>query len=329
MSSLQLKSDLQPGPFPKLQDFTVRCGDIHCRPQNWPWFIGQAGGAHTPALRNLTLDHVNFSWSSGVFTGLTHLRLHSPSPLIYHPHPASMDAIFGLLLNNPKLQVLDLCVQALQNSVLPHVETLTLPELTTLSLDGAPHFITLLQHLCLERLQTVNIRFDVPQNLDFGESFRDLLVRSNYPPVTSLSVQHPYRMQETNLVYLECLTDLQELSVSRLSVQDLVTALELRSPSGDGMVHCPNLTKLTMQNCPGRRDLDSVMPKLVKFVEKRTDMTTTGRVRKQLKSLKVFNCGVSVTGPQEVWLKSRLKEFVIEEYPSSNYPDHSYHDWTI
>jgi hypothetical protein len=238
-----------------------------------------------------------------------------------------MDAVFGLLLNNPKLQVLDLCVQALQNSVLPHVETLTLPELTTLSLDGAPHFITLLQHLCLERLQTVNIRFDVPQNLDFGEAFRDLLERSNYPPVTSLSVQHPYRMQETNLVYLDCLPDLQELSVSRLSVQDLVTALELRSPRGDGTVHCPNLTKLTMQNCPGRRDLDSVMPKLVKFVEKRTDMTT-GRIKKQLNSLKVFNCGVAVTGPQEVWLKSRLKEFVIEEYPSSIYPEHSY-DWTI
>jgi len=239
-----------------------------------------------------------------------------------------MDAVFGLLLNNPKLQVLDLSVQALQNSVLPHVEILSLPELTTLSLEGAPHFITLLQHLCLERLETVNIRFDVPQNLDFGEAFRDLLARSNYPPVTSLSVQHPYRMQETNLVYLECLTDLRELSVSRLSVHDLVTALEPRSPGGDGMVHCPNLTKLTMQNCPGRRDLDSVMPKLVKFVEKRTDPATSG-IKKPLKSLKVFNCGVSVTGPQEVWLKSRLKEFVLDEYPSAHYLDHNYPDWSI
>jgi hypothetical protein len=239
-----------------------------------------------------------------------------------------MDAVFGLLLNNPKLQVLDLSVQALQNSVLPHVETLALPELTTLSLEGAPHFITLLQHLCLERLQTVNIRFDVPQNLDFGESFRDLLARSNYPPVTSLSVQHPYRMQETNLVYLECLTDLQELSVSRLSVQDLVAALEVCSPGAGGMMRCPNLTKLTMQNCPGRRDLDTLMPKLVRFVEKRTDMAT-GMIKKPLQSLKVFNCGVSVTRPQDVWLKSRLKEFAIDEYPSAIYPDHSYDDWTI
>lgn len=323
-----MNTDPRLGPFPKLQDFTVRSGDNNCRPQNWPWFIGQTGGAHTPALRNLTLDHVNFSWSSGVFSGLTNLRLHSPAPLIYHPHPASMDAVFGLLLNNPKLQVLDLSVQALQNSVLPHVETLALPELTTLSLEGAPHFITLLQHLCLERLQTVNIRFDVPQNLDFGESFRDLLARSNYPPVTSLSVQHPYRMQETNLVYLECLTDLQELSVSRLSVQDLVAALEVCSPGAGGMMRCPNLTKLTMQNCPGRRDLDTLMPKLVRFVEKRTDMAT-GMIKKPLQSLKVFNCGVSVTRPQDVWLKSRLKEFAIDEYPSAIYPDHSYDDWTI
>ena len=239
-----------------------------------------------------------------------------------------MDAVFGLLLNNPKLQVLDLSVQALQNSVLPHVETLSLPELTTLSLEGAPHFITLLQHLCLERLRTVNIRFDVPQNLDFGEAFRELLTRSNYPPVTSLSVQHPYRMQETNLVYLECLTDLQELSVSRLSVQDLVTALESPAPAGDGTMLCPNLSKLTMQNCPGRRDLDSVMPKLVRFVEARTDMATGG-IKKQLRSLKVYNCGVSITGPQEAWLRSRLKEFIVDEYPSSIYPDHNYQDWVM
>lgn len=246
--------------------------------------------------------------------------------MIYAPHPTSMDAIFGILLNNPQLQTLDLSVQALQNSVLPQVENLNLTELTTLSLEGAPHFISLLQHLKLEKLRTVNIRFDVPQSLDFGESFRELLERSNYPPVTYLSIQQPYRMQQTNLGYLDCLSELEELSVSRLPMEDVLLALDTRSADGSGSAPCPNLTRISLSNCPGRRDLDSLVPTLVRFVEKRTD-TAIGGIKKELQSLRISNCGCIVTGPQEVWLKSKLSEFAVDEYCTGVYPAH--YDWDI
>lgn len=235
--------------------------------------------------------------------------------MVYAPHPASMDAVFGILLNNPLLQTLDLSVQALQNSVLPQVETLVLPELTALSLEGAPHFISLLQHLKLEKLRTVNIRFDVPQSLDFGESFRELLERSNFPPVTNLTIQQPYRMQQTNLSYLEYLSELEELSVSRLPMEDVLVALD-----GNGSMPCPNLTRMSLSNCPGRRDLDSLVPTLVKFVDKRTDISVSG-IKKELQSLKISNCGCTVSAQQEAWLKSKLNEFAVDDSCAAGYPD--------
>jgi hypothetical protein len=348
-----MTNDPSLGPFPRLEHFSVRCGDSTCRPTSWQWFINQSGGDHTPQLRNLTLDHVNFSWSSGIFTGLCHLRIHSPAPMIYAPHPASMDAVFGILLNNPHLQTLDLSVQALQNSILPHVEIVSLPELTSLSLEGAPHFISLLQHLKLENLRSVTIRFDVPQSLDFGESFRQMLERSNYPPIVYLNVQQPYRMQLTNLSYFEHLVELEELEVSRLPMEDVLLALDARA-DGTGSVPCPNLIKLSMSNCPGRRDMDTLVPTLVRFVERRTagsQGTSTINIAsggaddssgmddleeatgppnsgiKELQSLKISNCGCVVSGQQEVWLKRRLQEFSVDEYCTGVYA--APYDWDI
>jgi hypothetical protein len=244
--------------------------------------------------------------------------------MVYHPHPATMDAVFTILVNNPRLQTLDLSVQALQNSVLPLLDEIELPELTHLSLEGAPHFIALLQHLKLERLECVNVRFDIPQSLDFGEAFRDLLIRSNRPPIRKLNVQQPYRTQETNLIYLECLPELRELTVSRLPMEDVLIALDGTNP--DGSLVCPGLSKLSLQNCPGRRDMDSIVPKLVRFVEKRTDLVYNS-IRNGLKSLRISNCGCMVTSPQEEWLKRRLAEFVIDEWPGCVYTPHP--DWDI
>ncbi|CAG8606761.1 571_t:CDS:2 [Acaulospora colombiana] len=285
------------------------------------------GDSSTPVLRKLTLDHVNFSWNSGVLKGLTSLRINFPAPMIYHPHPASMDAIFGILVNNPDLRSLDLCVQALQTSALPSVEPLSLPKLTTLSLEGAPHFTTLLQHLTLEGLKRVNIRFDTPQSHDFGQSFKDLLIRSNFPPIVSLTVQQPYRMQETNLIYLEHLVELEEFTVSRLPMEDILLALSAND--SDGKLVCPNLRKLTLQYCHGRRDLESVIPKLIKFVEKRTGTRANG-VQTDLEHLRISNCGCVIAGHTESWLKSRLKELVVEDFSGSIcVPSIPQFDWEI
>jgi hypothetical protein len=315
------------GPFPRLREFVVRSGDNTFRPSSWQWFLSQTGGDNTPVLRKLTLDHVNFSWNSGVFKGLTSLRIHFPAPMIYHPHPASMDAIFGILVNNPRLRSLDLCVQALQTSALPSVEPLSLPELTSLSLEGAPHFTTLLQHLTLEGLRRVNIRFDTPQSLDFGQSFKELLIRSNFPPIISLTVVQPYRMQETNLVYLEHLVELEEFTVSRLPMEDVLLALS--ASDSEGKIFVPNLRKLTLQYCHGRRDLESVIPKLIKFVEKRTGTRANG-VQNELEHLRISNCGCVIAGQAESWLKSRLKELVVDDFSGSIcVPSIPQFDWEI
>lgn len=231
--------------------------------------------------------------------------------MIYAPHTASIDAIYSILRQNPALRRLELSIQGLQNSVIPNMDDIGLNELQYLSLEGAPQFVQLLQHLTLPALTRVNIKFDVPQTLDFSGTFKELLTRSDYPPITFLSIQQPYRTQETNLHYLKCLPDLEELSISRLPLEDVLVALD--DEGSEGSFPCPNLLKLSLTNCPGRRDLDSLVPRLVRFVERRTERSI-GESKRTLESLRIQNCGCIVTAPQEAWLKGRLKEFMVDEY---------------
>ncbi|CAG7852298.1 SubName: Full=Uncharacterized protein {ECO:0000313/EMBL:CCA71137.1} [Serendipita indica DSM 11827] len=298
------------GPFPLLEEFRVQCGDHYFRPSSWQWFLCKSNGDATPVLRKLTLDHVNFSWSSPVFRDLTTLRIHSPSQVTYHPNLATLDSVFGILRENPNLQVLSLHLQGLQNSVLPNPDILALPHLRSLSLEGAPQFLTLMQYLKLASLRTVNLKFEVPQSTDFGEKFSDLLRRSDLPAITGMSIQHPYRIHEASLGYFECLEDLEELTVSRIPLEDLLLTLD--GPSADGSLICPNLTKLTLQHCPGRRDMDTILPRLINFVDQRTTSATRG-LKKKLQVLKIIHCGCIITPDTHNWLKRRLREFKSDE----------------
>lgn len=223
-----------------------------------------------------------------------------------------MDAVYGILLNNPRLQHLDLFVQPLQTSVLP-LTSLSLPELVFLSLEGAPHFISLLQHLTVEKLERISVRFDLPQTADFGEVFHELLVRSGTPAVTHLSVQQPHR-NDYNLEYFTFLAELRELSLSRLPMEDILAVLDSQETST--AMRCPNLTKISLINCQGRRDLEDIVPRLVKLVERRTDPSV---IKTPLTSLKIQNCGCSISGPPADWLKSRLTEFLVDEWQFPGY----------
>ena len=272
-------------------------------------------------MRKLTLDHVNFSWSSPVFRDLTTLRVHSPSQVTYHPNLATLDSVLSILRENLNLQVLSLHIQGLQNSVLPNPDVLALPSLRSLSLEGAPQFLTLMQYLKVVSLRTVNLKFDVPQSADFGERFSDLLRRSDMPRITGMSIQHPYRIHEASLGYFDCLEDLEELTVSRIPLEDLLLTLD--GSSTNGSLVCPNLTKLTLQHCPGRRDMDTILPRLINFVDRRTTSTTRG-LKKKLQVLKIIHCGCMITPDTQTWLKRRLKEFKSDEMKLMSLPPLDY-----
>ncbi|KAG8755856.1 hypothetical protein FRC14_003601 [Serendipita sp. 396] len=297
------------GPFPLLEDFWVSCGDNNIRLSTWQWFASKHEGNDTPSLKRLSLQHVHFSWASNMFKNLTDIRIVSPSSVVY-PQPATIDSVLNILKNNPDLQSLSLSVPNLQGSVLPNPEVISLPHLTYLSLEGSSHFIFLLQHLKIETVEKFYVKLESPQSSDFAETFRDLLNRSNFPPISILRIYQPFWLPESNLGYLESLPELEELAVGRIPMEEILRELNITASSGT--LTCPKLTRLTLQSCPGRRDMESVMPKLIDMVNKRTNGSTPG-LQKKLKSLKLYHCGCTVTVEQQSWLSKKLKEFKVDE----------------
>ncbi|KAG8827960.1 hypothetical protein FRC17_007666 [Serendipita sp. 399] len=297
------------GPFPLLEDFWVSCGDSNVRLSTWQWFASKQDGNDTPALKRVSLQYVHFSWASSMFKNLTGIRIVSPSSVVY-PQPATVDSIFNILKNNPELRSLSLSVPNLQASVLPNPEVIHLPQLTYMSLEGSSQFIFLLQYLKIDAIEKLYVKLESPQSSDFAEAFRELLSRSNYPPISILRIYQPFWLPESNLGYLESLPELEELAVGRIPMEEILR--ELNNTTSSGTLVCPKLTRLTLQSCPGRRDMESVMPKLIGMVNKRTNSTTPG-LQKKLKNLKLYHCGCTVTAEQQSWLSKKLKEFKVDE----------------
>lgn len=288
----------------------------------WPWLpnCGDSNAASLPKLRSVTLQHTPFKWSSPMLHNLEHLSLRAV-PTSHLP----LDRIQGILSASPQLKTLSIHFQGVLPSVLA-MSPLTLPNLTSFSIGGHYLLTQLVDTLTLPSLTSLTM--DIESRDPIEDTLSSLLTRSSSPPLAHLSIAYGTASSVASFYYgpggiviswniLAELIHLKTLEVGGTPFEPLLTALG--PPDGDLNTMtswaCPNLQSLSMKSCQSQ---DEDVAKLVQVIEARNPgggavaQAIGGVTPVRLRTLELLEC--PSMGPDIVkWLRSRVDRVVCTE----------------
>ncbi|EKM56947.1 uncharacterized protein PHACADRAFT_27714 [Phanerochaete carnosa HHB-10118-sp] len=305
------------GDAPLLREFEVT-GAEPALFNDWSWIPSARPTTSTnlPMLTSLTLQYVPFRWSSPIFRNLRSLCVRTLPGASF-----AVDRILYILSSNPNLESLSLHVSSANPAVLPTSQT-AMEHLKTFSVGG--HFLlaALVDCLALPVLGSLTIDIDARDPIE--ETLSQLLLRSNHPPVTWLSISYGLNTTTSGIYYhggsavtswnfLNELDGLRTLQVGSAPFEPLVAILGTPEDDGQDQWYCPNLTSLLLKACrPSHTD---GVAKLVQTVEARNPDPSNGAVPVtaggvspvKLRHLELHDCAALGLDVMK-WLKSRIPE---------------------
>lgn len=305
------------GDAPLLREFEIS-GAEPALFNDWSWIPSARPGTSTnlPMLTSLTLQYVPFRWSSPIFRNLRSLFLRSlPGQSL------AVDRILYILSSNPNLETLSLHISSVNPAVLPTSQT-ALEHLKTFSIGGHYLLAALVDCLTLPVLESLTIDIDARDPIE--ETLTQVLVRSNHPPVTWLSISYGLNTNNSTIYYhggsavtswnfLGELDGLKTLQVGSAPFEPLVAILGTPEDDGQDQWYCPNLTSLLMKAC--RPSHSDGVSKLVQMIEARNPDPASGAVPVtaggvspvKLRHLELHDCAALGLDVMK-WLKSRVPE---------------------
>lgn len=276
-----------------------------------------------PQLTSLTLQYVPFKWSSPIFSDLRYLCLRT-----IPQYSIAIDRILYIINANTRLETLVLYIAAANTAVLPLSQT-TLEHVTTFSIGG--HFLLTTLLDCLSLPAVENLMIDIEAREPVEEILSQLLVRSNHPPVSRLSLSYMLHGSSSTLYYhtgsgvtswnfLSDMDDLHTLQVGGAPFEPLLAILGTPEDDGLDQWFCPKLVALSMKGC--RPTHSDCVGKLVQMVEARNPdpasggvpMIAAGVTPTRLRHLELHDCTTLGLDVMQ-WLLKRIPEVVCTEPP--------------
>ncbi|GJE86635.1 F-box protein [Phanerochaete sordida] len=305
------------GDAPLLREFEVS-GAEPALFNDWSWIPSARPGVTTnlPVLTSLTLQYVPFRWSSPIFRNLRSLCLRTlPGQSL------AVDRLLYILSSNPNLETLSLHVSTANPAVLPTSQT-ALENMKTCSVGGHYLLAALVDCLTLPVLESLTMDIDARDPIE--DTLTQLLVRSNHPPVTYLSISYGLSTSGAGMYYhggsavtswnfLGELDGLRTLQVGSAPFEPLVAILGTPEDDGQDQWYCPALQSLLMKACrPSHAD---GVAKLVQMVEARNPdpasgavpVTAGGVAPVKLRHLELHDCAALGLDVMK-WLKNRVPE---------------------
>lgn len=314
-----------PGDAPLLREFEVSGGESTSSITDWTW-LPCSKASNKPNLQqltSLTLQYVPFKWSSPIFSNLRSLCLRTVPQ-----YSIALDRILYIINSNMRLETLALYVTSANPAVLPLTQT-TLEHVKTFSIGG--HFLLASLVDCLTLPVVENLMVDIEAREPIEEMLSQLLVRSNHPPISRLSLSYMMHSSNSAIYYhtgsgitswnfLSEMEELHTLQVGGVPFEPLLAILGTPEDDGQDQWYCPNLVSLSMKAC--RPSHSDGVAKLVQTVEARNPdpasgmlpMSAAGVTPTKLRHLELHECaslGLDVIR----WLQGRISEVICVEPP--------------
>ncbi|PSR71466.1 hypothetical protein PHLCEN_2v12733 [Hermanssonia centrifuga] len=313
------------GKAPLLREFEISCAEpgflgIH----HWKWLPSTTTTStyELGNLTSLTLQYVPFKWSSPIFRNLQSLSLRS---LPNSPH--ALDRILYMISSSPQLENLALYFSSVNPAVLP-LSLTTLERVRVFSIGG--HFLltSLVDCLVLPSVETLVLEIDSREAVE--DTLSGLLIRSNHPPVSRLSLSYNVATGPGGIVYtggsmvnswnfLGDIDQLRSLQVGASPLEPLMVALDAPEDEHDPWF-CPNLVSLSLRAC-NAHPMDG-LPKLVRMVEARNPdsaggfvpLTIGGVTPAKLIQLELHDCpNLDLDSDVIRWLNGRIRDVACTE----------------